>query len=472
MKQPRFVREVWAQAWPTVITMLSYTLMQFVDALMVAQVSPLALAAQGSGGVWSFAPLAFLFGTLSLVNAFIAQSLGAGRRDAVARYAWAGLWMAAITWALVMVPWGVALPFIFGALPHEPELVRLETIYGQILAFGALITLTSKSLSNTFFGLQRPRVITVAAIVGNIANGLANYVLIFGERGLPEWGLPGVPGVPALGVAGAALGTLLGVLVELMIPLCLFLGRSMNERYGTRRAWRFPRREFIDLLRVGSPASIQFGNEILCWAAFMTILVGSFGSIHQTAGWAVLRYMHLSFMPAVGFSVAATSLVGRSIGEGRPDLALKRARTATIMATIYMGICALLMVVLREPLLAIFASGPGTSPDESERIISIGSKLMICAAVFQVFDAVGIVYSGGLRGAGDTLIPGIATLVLSWALIVGLGWAFVHFAPGLESLGPWIAAAAYIIALGIWMGVRFERGRWMSRRLVKPVASA
>jgi len=472
MSSPRFVREVWAQAWPTVITMISYTLMQFVDAIMVAQVSPVALAAQGSGGIWSFAPMAFLFGTISLVNAFISQSLGAGRHDAVARYAWAGLWVAGLAWLFIMVPWGFALPFIFDALPHGEELVHKETIYGQILAFGSLFALTSKTMSNVFFGLHRPRVITVAAITGNIANALLNYVLIFGEQGIPAWGLPGVPGVPALGIAGAALGTLGGVAVEVLVPLSLLFGRTMHARYGTRSAWRFPRRQVLDLLRVGSPASIQFGNEIVCWAVFMTVLVGSFGALHQTAGWAVLRYMHLSFMPAVGFSVAATSLVGRSIGEGRPDLARGRARTAALMATAYMGICALLMVVLREPLLAVFASGEGTSAEDAAEILRIGGAMMICAAVFQVFDAIGIVYSGGLRGAGDTLVPSIVTLIASWSLIVGLGWALVAFVPQLESLGPWIAVAAYLIALGIWMAVRFERGGWMHRRLVKPAEPA
>jgi len=472
MNRPRFVREVWSQAWPTVITMLSYTLMQFVDAIMVAQVSPLALAAQGNGGVWSFVPLAFLFGMLSLVNSFVAQSVGAGRSDAVARYIGAGLWMAFLSWLVIMVPWAIVLPFVFAALPHDPELVRLESSYGQILAFGSIISLASKSVSNAFFGLQRPRVVTVGAIVGNIVNGLINYVLIFGEQGLPAWGLPGVPGVPALGVSGAALGTIGGVTAELMFPMALLFGRTMHERWGTRRAWRFPRREVLDLLLVGGPASTQMGNEIVCWAIFMSALVGAFGSLHLTAGWATLRYMHLSFMPAVGFSVAATSLVGRSIGEGRPDLARRRARTAAWMAVAYMGACAIVMVVLRRPLIEVFVGGDSTSAEEAAAIVAIGAPLMVCAAIFQVFDAVGIVYSGGLRGAGDTFVPAVATLVLSWGLIVGGGWMLVRFAPQLESLGPWIAASAYIIVLGLWMAARFERGRWMSRRLVAVASSA
>lgn len=464
---------VWSLAWPTVVTMTSYTLMQFVDALMVAQVSPVALAAQGNGGIWSFTPMAFLFGVLSVVNAFVAQSLGAGDRDGVARSAWAGLWVALFAWLLVMVPWGMALPWVFAAMGHEPELLRLETTYAQILAFGAILSLGSKAMSNIFFGLHRPRVITIAAILGNIANGVLNYVLIFGEQGIPAWGLPGVPGVPALGVAGAALGTLGGVAVELVLPSCLFLGRSLDARWGVRRAWRPSWSHARSLLRVGLPASIQFGNEIICWAIFTTLLVGAFGTLHITAGWAVLRYMHLSFMPSVGFSVAATSLVGRAIGEGRPELGRIRARTAAIMAVSYMAVCAVIMALFREELVSLFVASRGTAPEDAARIVEYGSRMMLCAAVFQVFDAIGIVYIGGLRGAGDTLVPGVITLALSWGVIVGGGWVLMRLAPQLTSLGPWIAASAYIIVLGVWMGARFERGRWMSRRLVPPpVASA
>jgi len=462
---------VWSLAWPTVITMTSYTMMQFVDAFMVAQVSPVALAAQGNGSIWSFTPMAFLFGVLSVVNAFVSQSLGAGDRDGLARRAWAGIWMAVASWLLVMVPWAFALPWIFSLMGHEPELLRLETQYAQILAFGAIVSLGSKAMSNIFFGLHRPRVITIAAILGNIANGGLNYVLIFGEDGVPAWGLPGVPGVPALGVAGAAIGTLGGVAVELILPSCLFFGRTLNERWGVRRAWRFSWPEAKQLLRVGLPASIQFGNEIICWAIFTTVFVGSFGTLHATAGWAVLRYMHLSFMPSVGFSVAATSLVGRAIGEGRPEMGRVRARTAAIMAVSYMAVCAVILALFREQLVSVFISSTGTSAEDAARIVEYGSRMMLCAAVFQVFDAIGIVYIGGLRGAGDTLMPGVITLVLAWSVIVGGGWAFTHFAPGLTSLGPWIAASVYIIVLGIWMGTRFERGRWMSRRLVPSLAA-
>jgi MATE family multidrug resistance protein len=463
-------REVWSQAWPTVLTMLSFTVMQFVDSLMVSKVGPLEVAAQGNGGIWAFVPQSFLFGFLSVVNTFVAQNIGAGRREAVARYGWAGLHLSIAAWALVMVPWALALPAFFGWLGHSEALRHLELQYALVLAYGSIAGLAAKAMSNFFFGLQRPRLITIGAIAGNLVNVGLNYVLIYGERGLEDWGWPGVPGVPALGVLGAAIATVCGTLVEACVPLSVFLFGRLAREFGTWSSARPRPAELRGLLRLGWPVSIQFGNEIICWAIFMTVLVGHFGEMHLTAGWSTLRYMHLSFMPAVGFSVATTALVGRYIGAGKPDLAAHRAHWAVGMATAYMTLCGLVMAIFRESLVGVFVDAD--APEVAAQVVAIGSRLMVCAAVFQTFDAVGIAYTGALRGAGDTLVPGVATIVLSWGLIVGLGYGLVVGWPSLESVGPWLAASAYIIIYGVWMGMRFERGAWRGIRLLEPTPAS
>jgi MATE family multidrug resistance protein len=433
---------------------------------MVAQVGPLEVAAQGNGAIWQFTIVSFLFGILTMVNGFVAQAVGADRPREVARYAWAGMWLSLAAWVFVLLPFAFVLPSIFAAMGHEERLVELESRYAAIMLAGGVAALLGKAISNFFFGIHRPKLVTVAAIVGNLVNIVLNYALIYGEEGLPRFGLPGVPGVPAMGVAGAAVATVIGVAVEAAIPLAVFLGRDLDRRYGIRAAWRPECGPIRDLLRVGWPNAMQFGNEIVCWALFMSWLVGLFGTLHLTAGWITLRYMHMSFMPAVGFAVATTSLVGRYVGGGRPDLAAHRARVAVCMALAYMTVCGILLGIFRHELIGFFAWGSGSSPEEAAEVVRIGGWMMICAAVFQTFDAVGIVYSGALRGAGDTVVPGLLTVGLSWFLIVGLGWLLATRLPEWESFGPWLAASVYIIALGFAMGGRFESARWQSIQLV------
>jgi MATE family multidrug resistance protein len=472
---PSPLREVWSIAWPTVMTMTSYTVMQFVDKLMVGQVGPLEVAAQGNGGIWAFTPIAVAMGFLTVVNTFVSQNLGAGRPRETAKYAWAAMWIVLVAWVAILLPYAWSLPWLFARL-HDPativeldRLVRLESTYGRILLLGGVLTLTARGWHHFFFGLHRPKVVTVAAVVGNAVNIGANYVLIFGEQGIPALGLPGVPGVPALGLTGAAIGTVIGSAVEVLIPLVVFLGPRLHAELGTRTAWRPDARAIRDLARIGWPGAVQFGNEIVCWSIFMTVLVGRFGEDHMTAGWVALGYMHLSFMPAVGFSVAVTSLVGRYIGAGRPDTAVARARLGLAMAMAYMTVCAAIFWLFGAELVGVFVGGADLDDARALHIVDIGARLMICAAVFQTVDAFGITYTGALRGAGDTVWPGIVTMVYSWLFIVAGGWLMAERYPQLESIGPWIGAAVYIFVFGITMAVRFESGRWRSIRLLDPV---
>ena len=453
------IREVWTQAWPTVITMLSYTLMQFVDSLMVSVLGPLEVAAQGNGGSWSWVPISFGFGILSLVNTLVAQRVGAGRLDEIGRYGWAGLWLAGGYWLFILIPFALVIGPLFAAMGHEPRLLEMETDYARILLCAGIVTVGAKALANFFFGLQRPKIVTVAAIAGNVTNIVANYVFIYGERGLPELGLPGIPGAPELGVMGAAIGTAIGTAVEAFIPLVVFLSRRLDAIYEIRRAWRPDFAAIRDILRLGWAAGLHFGNEMVCWAIFMTVLAGSFGSAHMTAGWAVMRFVHMSFMPAVGLSTAATSLVGKHIGEGDLPRAGRSAHAAVFLAVVWMTCCAFVFVLFRNELTSVFVDD-GAPADLASQIRRIGAELFICAAIFQTLDAIGIVYTGALRGAGDTIFPGILTVVLSWTVIVGGGHLMVRFFPQLEATGPWIAATAYIAILGIVLAIRFERGAW------------
>lgn len=470
------LREVCALAWPTVLTMTSYTIMHFVDRLMVGRVGPLEVAAQGNGGIWAFTPISILLGVVTMINTFVSQNLGAGTPERGARFAWNGLWLSVIFWLVVLIPMAFGIEGLFARM-YDParidrldEMLPMQTSYAQILLWGAVITLGARAISQFFYGLHRPMVVTWSTIAGNIVNVLANFVLIFGERGLPELGLPGIPGTPALGVTGAAIGTVIGTSVEFVLPMIVFLGPKLSRELRTRADWRPDFAAMRSLLRLGWPNAAQYGNELICWSIFMTVLVGMFGTNHLAAGWIALAFMHLSFMPAIGFSVAATSLVGRYIGAGRPDLAAQRARIAVGVAVVYMTTCAILFVVFRHALVGLFISAD-TDPAMAAEVARIGAMLLICAAVFQTFDAFGLVYSGALRGAGDTVFPGMLVMVLSWLLIVGGGWLAIALAPGLESLGPWIAAAIYISVTGVALAVRFESGRWKRIRLI-PVPGA
>jgi len=486
--------EMFLIAAPSVVTMASYTIMQFVDGMMVSQIQPpdpVYVAAQGNGGMAAWLALSVAMGALGVVNTFVSQHFGAGRPERGSAYGWSVLWMS-LVWAVVLIPYGLLLPTIFRWMDHPPELVALETEYAQINIMGAFFLLASRGIAHFFFGLHRPAIVMVAALAANLFNVALNAVLIYGTFGPPE----GTPlagvfrsiaealGVAPMGVAGAAWGTMVGALLELAILMAVFLGPSMNRLYRTRAAWRPSVPHMRDVLRLGWPAGMMFLNEMLCWAFLMTYMLAAGGAAKarlldlppdqldaavesakttaNTAGWIALRYMHLSFMPAMGMSIAVTAIVGKCMGMKRPDLAAKRAWLGAWITVGYMGACALAFVVFREDLIDVFVpeSLKETDPEAAAALLRVGSLMIITAAVFQVFDALVFTMSAALRGAGDTMWPGVVTVVASWTCVVGLGYGLLRLMPQLGSMGPWIGASTYLIVLGIVMTIRFMRGKW------------
>ncbi|MFI4897700.1 MAG: MATE family efflux transporter [Phycisphaerales bacterium JB059] len=469
---------------PTVVTMTSYTVMQFIDGMMVSRIEPhdpVYVSAQGNGGIVVWIAMAAMLGLLSLINSFASQHLGAGTPERGSAYAWSGIWLSAVA-SILFIPYAIGLGPMFRAFHDDPQLVELETQYAHVLVAGAFLTLAGRGLANYFFGMHKPGIVMVSVILGNLVNIAANAVLIFGVAGPPE----GTPfagafasiaqslGIEAMGVRGAALGTVIGTAFELTIPMLLFLGPKWNARYGSRRAWRPASRPIKDLLRVGWPAGLMMGNELICWGYLMAVLLplggraaGDDPVVHNTAGWIALRYMHVAFMPAIGLSIAVSAMVGKAIGMRRPDLAADRAWLGLKVTLAYMGLCAMSFILFREDMIRVFIPAE-MGEEESSAVLRVGAGVMIAAAVFQLFDAMAITMSAALRGAGDTLWPGVATILLSWLLIVGGGHLMIEIAPGLGSLGPWIGAAAYIIALGTCMIWRFVGGRWKTLSLASP----
>lgn len=460
------IMEVWSLAWPTVLTMTSFTIMQFFDKLMVSQVGPREVAAQGNAGTWAFAVIATVMGVVTVVNTFVSQHLGAGSPKEGPKYAWSAGWMAAFFWVVIILPWAFFIPTVFQYIhPENSELVSLESEYAIYTLVGSLFLLIGRGFTQYFFGMHRPKIITISTLIANIVNVVANYILIFGEAGIPSI-LPGIPGTPALGLKGAAIATVIGMFMEMIIPFLIFIGPSFHAKYGTRIPWKPSMKTVRDLFRIGWPGAIQWGNEIVCWALFMTVFVGSYGMNDMAAGWIALGYLHLSFMPAIGINVAVNSIVGKYIGAGDPDTAVSRARVGVSMAAVYMTICAAIFIIFRYQFIELFVSSD-IPLEEQQSIINIGAKMLVLVALFQTVDALGIVYTGALRGAGDTVWPGVVTAIYSWVLIVGGGWVAVTYFPDLGSIGPWIAASTYVILIGLTMAYRFEKGGWKSIDLLK-----
>ncbi len=469
-------------ATPTVITMTSYTVMGFVDGLMVTRIGSddVYLAAQGNGGMIVWLLMSFTLGITHVINTYVAQNLGAGRLERGASYAWAGLWISLVG-GLLILPVFPFLGRIFASLDHDPALVELETTYASVLLLGAALPIGARAMAQYFYGMHRPVVVMVSVLIANVVNITSNGVLIFGLEGAtltedsPWWwveasglfqSIAELFGIHAMGVKGAAIGTVIGTVTEVGLPFLVFVSGPWNRRFKTRGAWRTSLGPVRDVLKLGWPAGLMFANDMITIGYLMIVLLptaaaagGMDPQLHNTAGWIGLRYMHISFMPAVGISIAITALVGKSMGMRRPDLAAQRGWLGVKVTLAYMGTCAILFLLFRRPMAGLFVEA-GMPAEQAAELIRVASTVLVVAATFQLFDALAITLSGALRGAGDTVWPGIVSGIAAWVCIVGGGHLMIAIAPGLGSLGPWMALGSYFLVISLCMLWRWSRGGW------------
>jgi MATE family multidrug resistance protein len=436
-------------AAPMVVTNISFTVMQFVDRFMVSRLGTEALAAILPAGIISFVPASFAMGVMTSVNTFVSQSLGRGQKKDCSNYFWQAIYMGLVYISVTVALMWPAAPQIFRMLGHEPAVVSLEVIYLRIMLYAQFLAVFVWASSQFFMGIHRPIITMYAAVVGQIVNIGANYLLIFGKFGFP-----------AMGIAGAGWGTFIGIAISAGIGMAMFWGREMNSSFSSRSTMNIDLGKIADLVKVGFPAGFGIMMNMMFWGVILFGLIGRFGKESLAATSAVFSCMNVSFMPVVGLGTALTAAVGKSIGEGRKDVAIKQTGVCLRVALAYMGLVGLCFFMFRNELMAFWA------PADKE-VVSIGVNIFIFAAVFQVFDAILIIYYDALCGAGDTLW--LATVeACGAAVIMGLGGIItINFFPELGALGPWGAATVKIITVAFANRWRFKSNRWMQIDLFK-----
>lgn len=438
----RPIVELLALALPTIAQMASYTIMQFADTLQLAMgAGDVAATAAGMAGFMVFAVQSWAFGALMCVNTLVSQSVGAGQQRDCGRFMWQGIWFGLFA-GLLLIPSKFLVVPTMTALGHSPELVAAGKTYFDIEVMALPIRLAGMAVGQFLLAIGRPGITLMAAVCAVSVDIVANYVLITGRYGFPK-----------MGIAGAAWSTNAAVCLEALIVSCFAGSIAIRKLYHTAE-WRIHWSSLVQLVRIGVPAGLQVVSEVVAWLLFCVWIMNGFGQSTVTANNYMMQYMKVSFMPAFGLSAAVTALVGRYIGMGRLDLARKRAHLGFAIATSYMIVCGIVFVLGRHDLIRLFS-------DDAD-VIRVGALLLLFAGVYQLFDAMYIIYIGALRGAGDTSVPAWVTASLCWVIVVGGGAGLTFYAPQFGPTGPWLAACAYGVTLGTFLVVRFTRGEWKS----------
>jgi multidrug resistance protein, MATE family len=449
------LRAVLALALPLVASSAVQTILNLTDLWFIGHISTTALAAVGAVNWLVIAVVLLLAGTGMAVQTTVAQAFGAGRYTRAAQATWSGLWG-----ILLVAPLFIAVAFsshyILAPFGIAPDIEHTASRFWLPRVAGAPLGVAVWGVLGFFNGIGRPRTTVVVTVIITCLNIVLNRLFIF-DLGL--------------GVAGSAWASTGAQAVGLASVLAIFLSARYRRAYRSHLMWR-PRWSVLwAQFRLGFPMGLTGASDLIGISLFQLMQV-RMGAVDGAATQLVFVSTAIAYMPGVGVSQAATTLVGQSIGAGNRAWAMRVGTYVTVMAATLMGGIGIVLALAGPWVLPLLL----TAADPAAiLVVREATTLLWFAAAYQFFDGLNIASSYCLRGAGDTVIPGLLVLVLSWFLFVPLahiltfapGGGFIRFLPqlGYGAQGGWVAMIIYVLLLGSLLYGRWRMGVWQQIRL-------
>lgn len=446
--RPAGGREVLSLALPMVVSTLSWTLMTFIDRMILQHVSGAAMSAAFSASIIWFAMLSLLWGICSYVSTFVSQYYGDEQYQNIGPVVWQGVWL-----ALLFSPFAIGARWIAPSLfaDHHPDVSALEIRFFQILCWGAPGMLAAQSLEAFFSGQGRTRVVMLVDAAAVVVNLILACVLVLGWGGVTSWGME-----------GAAWATVAAQWSRAVMYASLVLSGDNRRRFNTL-SFRIQTPMMLRLLRFGGPSGVQMVLDVGGFAVFVQ-MVGKLGLVETNATSLVFSISHVAFMPVWGLGMATVVLVGQKLGENRPDLASRAAGTTLRMALGYMLLMSLLFSLAPNIFLSGFFSHDSASAANDAAVRQLAVKLLLFVSGYNICDAAIIIFVSVLRGAGDTRFVMFVSAVMA-AILAGSTWLGVE-RWGLDVLDLWTLITVWIWVLAAIYIIRYYQGKWRSMRVI------
>ncbi len=447
---PGGYREMARIAAPLILSMASYTIMQFCDRVFLSRFSSVAIQAALPAGILAHTFVCFFQALAGYAGTFTAHYHGAKDPAQCVRATAQGLWLALASWPLILllIPLGQT---VMRLSAHTPAVYEAERAYFLILMAGGVAVPVNAAVGGYFMGVGRTHVNLVANALGCSLNIALNYAMIFGR-----WGCP------SLGIAGAAYATVISATVTGLIQLALFFRERPLRAAGWRAALRPDAALLGRIVRFGTPSGLQLLMDIGSFAVFI-MLTGRLGGLALAASNIAFSINNLAFAPLLGFGMAASTVVGQHQGARHPDAALRAGYTGLKMGLLYMCAIGATFVLFPRGYFELFRPSDGAFT--VEELLSLGRTMLLLMTVWGLLDTVSIILSGALKGAGDTRFVMIYMILGGWLALVPGSVLLLRLGYGIIGLWVWLAAYVCVLAVGFWW--RWHKGAWRSIRLIE-----
>lgn len=430
------IRRILSLGLPIMAGMVSQNVFNLVDTAMVGRVGNVALAAVGMGGFVSYTCQALVTCLSTGVQSTAARRKGEGRMDEMAHSLTTGLLLALVGGVLISAVLVPLLPLIFPLLVDDVDVAASGSAYVELRILATAFIGMNFAFRGYFNAVERVRLYMITVMSTHIMNIVLNYTLIFGNFGAPE-----------MGVRGAGLATAVATAFGTGVYIILGL------RYARANGFlaHFPRvSEIRAVMRLSIPAGVQqlffaMGYTALYW------VIGRVGTAELGAAHVLINLMLMAYLPAMGFGLAAATLVGQALGKRDPAVAARWGWDVVKIATGFMFVLGFPMWAIPEVLLGVFIHDTAT--------ITMATWPLRLSGILIPIEGVGMVLMIALQGAGATRTTMAVSVLTQWVFFLPLAY-LIGPALGYGLLGIWLVQGAYRFITAAIYTAMWSRGRW------------
>ena len=421
------------------LQMLTYA----IDVIFIARLGEQELAASALAVSLFGLVLWALTGLTGAVAPLIAEAIGA-RAPAlrpVRRSVRMALWLA---FAAGIGGMGLCLLLdpIMAASGQQPGIRVLANSYNIVLVFSMIPMLLAAVLRNFVSALGRPIFATAITAQGILVNAIANYAFIYGELGAPE-----------LGLAGAAVATIITACETLAIyVLAIRMDQRLHRYHVFGRLWAPDWARLRQIARLGTPIALTITAEAGIFGA-AAFLMGRFGAAELAGHTVALQLASLAFQVPFGVGQAAAIRVGYHYGAHDRAGVARAGWVAVAIGAGFMTLTAGAMILAPEWLLRIYID---PNAPANAALVGFALQYLVLAAIFQLADGVQAVAAGALRGLQDTRVPMWIAIFSYWVPGIGLSVGLGFYTP-LEGTGVWVGLATGLFFAAVGLLWRWHR---------------
>ncbi|CAI8175363.1 MAG: Multidrug resistance protein NorM [Polaribacter sp. SA4-10] len=434
----------WKLAAPVMLGMLGHTFVSFVDNIMVGQIGTAELAAVSLGNSFMFIAMSIGIGFSTAITPLIAEADSANNFNSAKSTFKHGLFLCTVLGILLYLFVFFAKPLMY--LMKQPEqVVELAIPYLDLVAFSLIPLVIFQALKQFSDGMSMTRYPMYATLLANISNVILNYLLIFGKFGFPE-----------LGIVGAAYGTLLSRIIMLIYLWWLLANKERSRALVTNiKLFVLDKLMLKKLINLGTPSAMQMFFEVAIFTSAIW-LSGLLGKNPQAANQIALNLSSMTFMVAMGLSVASMVRVGNQKGLQNFKELRRIAFSIFLLGLLLAIFFGAIFFLFHKSLPKIYVDlNDVKNYSDNLEVIEIASQLLFAAAIFQISDTIQVLVLGALRGLQDVKIPTIITFISYWVIGFPVSY-FLGKEDVYGSFGIWLGLLAGLSTAAILLFLRFN----------------